>query len=100
MEKMRLQLDELAVQSFATTPQDSTPRGTVHGNQESGACTVEYWGYTCWEGCQWESGAQNSCDNNSCACPSADCGGSDGCGPTTTLGVTYLVSCCDTDRCY
>lgn len=58
--KMKLQLDELAVEAFETTAAKKEARGTVRGHEGSlipGACSNEYTcfgscpdtcGYSCW----------------------------------------------------
>lgn len=82
MEKMRLTLDELEVQSFATAANRAGAAGTVHAHADTVAeCpTGDANVATCVEyGCVWASGEANSCDGGSCACLSAGCGGSDGC---------------------
>lgn len=39
MKKLRLHLEALRVDTFATTPESDRGRGTVDGHQESGFCT-------------------------------------------------------------
>jgi len=79
MRKLRLDLDSLDVQSFATD--EETPAGgTVHG--QSGLCQSTYYGctYTDWETCEntcqtcdqytcWEScyGSCLTCYDETCA---------------------------------
>lgn len=56
MKKIRLDLDRLSVESFATGDTDAPPRGTVHGQwSQRGTCdgfvaTCQYGG-TCGPGC-------------------------------------------------
>lgn len=73
MEKMRLSMDELQVQSFATTGTGEAERGTVHGhdNTDPAACpTADPAWETCWASCDgWDCGSGNTCDN-SCNCGS------------------------------
>ncbi|HEX8903530.1 MAG TPA: hypothetical protein VF771_01670 [Longimicrobiaceae bacterium] len=82
MEKVRLTLDDLEVQSFTTTGGDRTRRGTVRGHDE---CTDPIycptadpaWD-TCWDSCADTNccgGSGGSCDG-SCDCYSGGCGGS------------------------
>lgn len=42
MRKLKLDMDELLVESFATADADADPeaRGTVHGNEATGLCTL------------------------------------------------------------
>ncbi|MBB4635078.1 pinensin family lanthipeptide [Longimicrobium terrae] len=69
MEKVRLTLSELQVQSFATTPAGSGQRGTVRGNDSTdGVVCPSCYGdpSTCWD----------TCDRTNEGCPepeSADC---------------------------
>lgn len=69
MEKVRLTLDELQVQSFATTEQGAGRRGTVHGHDapsDAVECPTADPAYgTCWGSC---NGCSDSCD-----CETANC---------------------------
>ena len=71
MEKMCLAVDELRVQSFATSPEPSPSRGTVRAHDaatDAVECPTAYFEWdTCWESCA-----------GSCDC-SVDCGGSRWC---------------------
>ena len=77
MDKVRLTLEELQVQSFATTSGPADGRGTVRAHDwptdERGCPTGNpAWdscGDTCWETCGDSCGG--SC--NTCNCESADC---------------------------
>jgi hypothetical protein len=40
MRKLKLDMDELLVESFATADADPEARGTVHGNAATGLCTL------------------------------------------------------------
>lgn len=42
MRKVKLNLDDLAVESFATTDADPATRGTVHGHAGTRFCTASY----------------------------------------------------------
>lgn len=82
MEKVRLSLDELQVQSFATTGSRMEQRGTVHANDSVptdpvNCPTLDPAWDTCWESC-WGScwSCNQSCDG-SCDCWSGACGGSE-----------------------
>jgi hypothetical protein len=81
MEKVRLSLDDLHVQSFATTGAGAAPRGTVRGHDSVtdpvNCPTADPAWDTCWESCYgscWS--CQGSCDG-SCDCYSGACGGSE-----------------------
>ena len=76
MDKVRLALDELEVQSFATTSASPDRKGTVHGHAptDQWECPTldQNWdtcGWTCWSQC-------GSC-NDSCDCYSGMCTGSE-----------------------
>ena len=95
MDKVRLTLDDLQVQSFATTDANAGARGTVRAHDwptdERGCPTANpAWdtcGETCWETCGDSCGG--SC--NTCNCETAAC--SDTCywGCYTDLG---MISVC------
>ena len=77
MEKIRLSVDELAVQSFATTQAAAEQRGTVHGHDDTDpvACpTADPVWETCWASC-----------GGSCDCSGGTCDHSCGCGSNTWL---------------
>jgi len=91
MKKMRLNLDQLAVESFATAQDGEAERGTVRGLQsypiacwppsDSQDPNIDTCGYatcagdTCWESC-----------NGTC-----NCGGSAACPPQESAGWTYCL---------
>lgn len=65
MEKVRLTLEDLAVQSFATSDEDPRRGGTVHGHDvrtDLYECPTQNGG-TC----------LGSCPDNSCGCETAEC---------------------------
>ncbi|HEX8243734.1 MAG TPA: hypothetical protein VF541_09570 [Longimicrobium sp.] len=80
MEKIRLALDDLSVQSFATTDGAAGARGTVRGRDaptDQVECpTADVNWNTCWdtcgESCGCGGGSGNTCDG-SCDCYSAWC---------------------------
>lgn len=92
MEKVRLDLDELAVQSFVTTGATNAQRGTVHGAQDC-TCqccdTLDPNANTCWDTCAntcWAS-CYGDCGSGDCGsndCGSGDCSGY-GCGSESFL---------------
>lgn len=72
MQKLKLSLDELRVESFRTLPEEVMRRGTVHANSE-----CEYTGDDCtefWSTCDASYGA--SCEG----CPSVQGGCTSGIG--------------------
>jgi hypothetical protein len=71
MKKMKLALDDLAVESFAPAAQPDE-RGTVHGH-DSGPYTDECLSCGVNTGCGW--GGCNSQHCQSAGCPSATCYG-------------------------
>lgn len=90
MEKVRLNLDELEVQSFTTTGNEAQQRGTVHGNDQCSCacCPTDPALDTCWASCAdtcWDT-----C-GDSCGCGSNDCGSGDcsgyGCGSDSFLAT-------------
>lgn len=102
MQKVRLELDELQVQSFTTTGPDASQRGTVRGNDDDCTCQccptdpalntcAATCPNTCWDTC-----------GDSCGCGSGDCGsgdcGSGGCGTYdcggSWGGCSFLASQC------
>jgi hypothetical protein len=118
MERLKLDLDSLEVQSFETTAGPENRRGTVHGQMVpidsdayafaatgcgdcgtgsgSGSATATCAGYyTCDASCNGTCNTCNAscggtCDAN-CGSGSGDSGGS---GNDTSYGYTFLVSCC------
>ncbi|MDB4951548.1 MAG: hypothetical protein JWM27_4197 [Gemmatimonadetes bacterium] len=51
----KLHLDDLAIESFATTPDSLAGSGTVHGQEDRTASGCpESWNGTCWITC-WDS---------------------------------------------
>jgi hypothetical protein len=81
MEKVRLSLDELRVQSFTTTGGPAENRGTVRGHDSAtdpvNCPTADPAWDTCWESCWGSCGScHQSCDG-SCDCWSGACGGSE-----------------------
>ena len=81
MEKVRLTLDELEVQSFTTTGAGAGRRGTVRGNDESTdpvACpTADPAWNTCWDSCADTNCCGSGDCSNSCDCYSGGCGGAE-----------------------
>lgn len=69
MHKLKLDLDQLTVDSFDTNPSESAQRGTVQG---FGPTRIDP---TCYVTCP-------SCDNNSCDTCDLSCGYTCGCGAT------------------
>jgi hypothetical protein len=73
MDKVRLSLDELQIQSFSTTDGDAGKRGTIRAHDaptdEVECATAEPAWNTCWNTCQ------DSCYGTcaSCDCPSGEC---------------------------
>lgn len=66
MEKVRLTLEELNVQSFPTTDEEVGRRGTVHGHDaptDAYECPTQQAGATC----------LGSCPDNSCGCETSEC---------------------------
>lgn len=96
MEKIRLTLDDLTVQSFATVEGGANASGTVHGQENTNdinCYTGDPNGFTCADyGCAWGSGYANTCDG-SCDCLSAACGGSDGCPSGGYCNSFYASGC-------
>jgi len=117
MSKMRLHLDDLAVESFETTPQPTPRRGTVdaYATIRQGTCPVRYCeptdAATCYYTCDDATCAATcantcpntcaqTCDDPSCANTCAytcddytcawDCGGT---AQTDCFGITCADSC-------
>ena len=63
MRKLKLDLDDLLVESFATLDAESEVRGTVHGREATGLCTR----VSCVDGC-------GPSQDYSCACTQMTCG--------------------------
>jgi hypothetical protein len=93
MKKFRLELDDLRIDSFSTTPAQ-TPKGTVFGEQ----CTC-YTNCTC-PGCPTcDASCNGTCDascNGTCDCPGTgytcggwSCDGAHTCDPTCGGFFTY-----------
>ena len=99
MEKTRLSLDDLEVQSFATTAPTGQQRGTVRGHDaptDQVECpTADGNWNTCWDSCADScgcgGGSGNSCENN---CESTGCGGFSDWACTVTCYVTWSISVC------
>lgn len=101
MDKLKLDLAGLEVQSFATGG-NANRSGTVRAHDSVGptqidcptveGCTTGIGEYTCEAGCYVGSGQPDTCVN-SCDCYSAGCGGSDGCMPNHVT-LTYYASMC------
>jgi len=87
MEKMRLTLDELEVQSFTTTRPAGEQRGTVHGHDaptdEVECPTADVNWNTCWESCV-HCGGGNTDDCTVICWTDGDC---------TTRGSWYYTLC-------
>jgi hypothetical protein len=99
MKKLRLNHDDLRVESFGTEP-GTQKRGTVMG--QSGWATCDYWGtcspsgqHTCYNtGCQ--SGLSTICESEGVT----DCPGYDTCDPASyDGGFTCHQSCTDIEAC-
>ncbi|HSU15377.1 hypothetical protein [Longimicrobium sp.] len=97
MEKKRLTLDELEVQSFSTTRAAAGQRGTVRGHDaptDQVECpTADVNWNTCWGSCGCGSGGNTDdctviCESD--ACSAMDC--SFGC-PWETRGSWYATYC-------
>ena len=93
MNKLKLSLEELSIESFDTTAPERKPEGTVFGEQNPctcpTACTCPGCP-TCYNTCAY------TCDDNTCpACPTCanSCDG-------TCAGTTCITRCVDTCICY
>jgi hypothetical protein len=75
MKKLKLNLDDLQVESFETTPASATQRGTVHGYRPyTDTCGTPC---TAHPQCTAECGGQGDTDyvcTNDCGTDSCDCG--------------------------
>lgn len=100
MKKLRLDHEELKVESFGTEPGEH-PRGTVMGH--TGYTCDVWWG----TGCGYNSG-EATCYNTGCqsglssVCNSegvTDCPGYDTCEPASGGGFTCYQSCTDVEAC-
>lgn len=98
MHKLKLDLDQLAVESFDTNPSDSARRGTVQGFVPTPAATCFITCPTCYNTC---ASCGGTCDNScggTCYCSGYTCGGS--CGGT--CNEVTCVTChtnCEQDSC-
>jgi len=63
MHKLKLDLDALLVESFATLDAELETRGTVHGREATGLCTRA----SCVEGCGPSQDASCACTLVTCA---------------------------------
>jgi hypothetical protein len=80
MDKIRLDVDELRVQSFATAEGDAK-RGTVHAHDaptdqvECPTCNAAW--DTCWDTCAGSCGGSCDCGSGDCSnnCATYDCSG-------------------------
>jgi hypothetical protein len=94
MKKTRLTLDSLEVQSFATTSDSSTPRGTVHGHDaptDQVECpTADVNWATCAASCGCGGGNTDDC---TVICESDACSAQD-CSFTCDWGWTFFASRC------
>lgn len=88
MEKVRLTLDELQVQSFATTENDAQSRGTVRGHDAPTDAVED----TCWASCNWSCGCSDSCECETANCTVDDCWFTDW-GPCTWGGTGNPSDC-------
>lgn len=92
MEKTKLSLDELQVQSFATTEAAAEQRGTVRGHADTDAvaCPTVDPNDTCWASC--EGTCESACD---CQTQGFECENQ------TLYGQSYLATCCQSmyNRC-
>jgi hypothetical protein len=85
MNKIRLELDTLAVESFSTTPTDAESRGTVHGHRPPFTQGLEC--------------ASEVCETEGCATYATDCGtcAATACGTcATNCGTCYDATCGNT----
>jgi hypothetical protein len=101
MDKVRLDLDQLQVQSFTTTGGSTEHRGTVHANDQ---CTCQCCptdpalntcAATCPDTCWASCGGTCDCGSGDCGsacCGSGDCGSWD-CGGSWS-GCSFLASQC------
>jgi hypothetical protein len=71
MPKLKLEVESLEVQSFATVPEDGEERGTVHAHSEVGPCTAipGSCGETCIAPCYTWPCASETCDWTATAYP-------------------------------
>lgn len=98
MEKVRLTLDELNVQSFATTQQQVARRGTVRAHDaptDEFECPTQNAAYnTCWGTCADSCQCSDSCDCDTANCSvELDCWYTDW-GPCTMGGTGWNPSDC------
>jgi hypothetical protein len=71
MKKMTLELTNLRVESFPTTPEEPREHGTVRGHASTAALPCE----TCMTGCVGQCGGYGESEIASCGCPTeAGCG--------------------------
>lgn len=84
MKKLKLNLDDLKVESFATTPGSATQHGTIHGY---GPLTNE----THVECCGWHT-------DGSCKCPHEDSGNLTEC--DNSCYETCNASCYEPTQCF
>jgi hypothetical protein len=79
MEKTRLSLDDLEIQSFATTTPPAGRRGTVRGHDDAPTDEVECptvnagWD-TCWDTCRYGCGQEGNTGDCTVICETDACG--------------------------
>lgn len=100
MKKLKLNLDDLKVESFATTPEAPDRAGTVHAYDDPTPTCIDTCGtgctcdtctmcYTCATNCTCETVVCGTCDT--------DCGTCDTCPPChQTEFATHLCGTCGT----
>jgi hypothetical protein len=96
MEKTRLRLDDLEIQSFATTGEGTQRRGTVRAHDaptdEVECPTANPNWNTCWDTC-WDT-CGNTCGCGGGGGDSTGCGGFSDWACTGNCSTTWYVSLC------
>jgi len=98
MGKLKLNLEDLKVESFATTPDLLALRGTVFGQdtQAPDPCPT-----TPGEGCTMNNDTCNACSGTSCPCPSEQtCSYQQTCQDTCNHGATYQCATVTDCNCF
>jgi hypothetical protein len=98
MKKLRLDLNDLKVESFVTTPDQGPPQGTVFGQDTrtqscDSSCTDTCWEHTCGNTCGESCGGtcDTGCGSGHATC---DCGLTPNC---LTDYTCYHTHCCAND---
>lgn len=110
MQKLRLMIEQLQVESFPTTPGQKTPRGTVFGRQtQPSACGptayTECWGLCGGSGalaCTYDANCLHSidCDTGISDCEGRSCQLScESCDTETCAGATCVGDTCGLVGC-